>query len=112
MSDALLFFPEICVLISCLILFGISVADFSYNFVWRISVLLSGLVLAACLVTLTAQGQPFFPGIYAVDGFSQLLKLGIALGLSLTLLVSGISRASARAPASTCRFSCSSAPPA
>lgn len=89
MSDALLFFPEICVLISCLILFGISVADFSYNFVWRISVLLSGLVLAACLVTLTAQGQPFFPGIYAVDGFSQLLKLGIALGLSLTLLVSG-----------------------
>ncbi len=42
--------------------------------------------VGATLAFLGAEGEPFYPGIYAVDPFSQLLKLGVVVGLVLTLL--------------------------
>ncbi len=50
------------------------------------------MAVASTVVTalfLNAEGEPFFPGVYRVDAFSQVLKLGVVAGLLLTLLAAG-----------------------
>ncbi len=54
----------------------------------RAATMLAALALSAAVWGLGQSGEPFFPGIYTVDAFSQLLKIGLALGLLLALLAS------------------------
>lgn len=89
MDDFLLFLPEAAALIAGLIGLILAASSASYRVVWAISVALGGVVLTATAMSLDASGSPFFAGIYQVDTFSQVLKLGIAGGLFLTLLCGG-----------------------
>ncbi len=89
MDDFLLFLPETAVLVAGLLTLLMSAFELSYRAVWRISLILAAAVVAVTAASLFAEGEPFFPGIYGVDIFSQLLKLGIAGGLFLTVLASG-----------------------
>lgn len=88
MGDLGLFLPELLVLLTALVAFIGSIAGVSYKTAWAATTLCAlGAVVASALM-LGAQGEPFFPGMYEVDLFSQLLKLGLTVGLALTLLVS------------------------
>ncbi len=88
MGDLSLFLPELMVLAAALVAFVGSIAAPGYRLVWALTTLLSlGAVVVTALM-LGAVGEPFFPGMYRVDLFSQLLKLGLTVGLFLTLLVS------------------------
>ncbi len=84
----MLFLPETVLLLSALLLFAASVMGSSAHERNQLSVLLAAGVAACCAMTIGASGQPFFPGIYEVDLFSQLAKLGIAVGLLLTMMLS------------------------
>ena len=64
---------------------------------WPASVVMAGAwVVATRSRGWVPQGEPFFPGIYRVDAFSQLLKLGIAAGLLLSILIAAQSGQRAR----------------
>lgn len=89
LNDVLLFLPEIAVLLAALVSLFLAAFAQSYRTTWAVSVMLAAGVLAVTCGSLFADGQPFFEGIYEVDAFSQVLKAGIAVGLLLTLLVSG-----------------------
>ena len=89
MGDLSLFAPEASVFVAALVAFALSAFGASDKTAWKVSVVMGLVVLGLTGAWLDAVGEPFFPGIYRVDLFSQLLKLGIALGLMLTLLVSG-----------------------
>jgi len=56
---------------------------------WRIGTLLAFVVVAVSVHGLSASGSPFYPGAYTVDLFSQLLKVTLAVGLALVMLLSG-----------------------
>jgi len=87
MNDVVLFVPEILCLAGALAAFGASVGGRSYKTVWLVSLLGALAAMAAALCTLGFSGEPFFPGIYRVDFFSQLLKVGLGGGLFLVLLL-------------------------
>ena len=89
MGDLTLLLPELLVLVAAFAAFALSALGASYKTNWAVTLLLAAGALGAAGVTLGAVGEPLFPGIYAVDAFSQVLKLGLALGLVLTLLASG-----------------------
>jgi NADH-quinone oxidoreductase subunit N len=94
-----LFLPETIILLGAIVAFVLSAILVPYRVTWGISVILAAVGVVTTLWYLDARGEPFFPGIYAVDALSQTLKLGIAGGLLLTLLVSsdlGSTRAGAR----------------
>ncbi len=84
-----LFLPEAMVLLGALVAFALSAFDAPARMTWRASVLLCAAALGVLATSLFQTGEPFFPGIYRVDVYSQLLKLGIVVGLFLTLLISG-----------------------
>ena len=88
MGDLTLFLPEATVLLGVLVLFMLSAFDVSYQRAWMAGVALAAAGIATTAVYLFAYGDPFFPGVYRVDAFSQLLKLGITVALGLTVLVS------------------------
>lgn len=83
-----LFLPELTLLLGALGLFAVAVVSGSAAATWRASVVAALLTVVAAILALGARGEPFFPGIYRVDGFSQVLKLGLATGLFLVTLVS------------------------
>ncbi|MBT3604107.1 MAG: NADH-quinone oxidoreductase subunit N [Candidatus Latescibacteria bacterium] len=80
MENAILFAPEIVCLIMGLILFFSTVFNASHPTVYALSIFTGVLALAASIYTLPLSGEPFFPGIYKVDFFSQLIKTALALG--------------------------------
>lgn len=87
-DDLVLLLPELFVLAAALTAFIGSTFASVRRGAWLLTTLLSlGAVVMAAL-TLHKTGEPFFPGIYRVDLFSQLVKLGLGLGLFLTLLTS------------------------
>ncbi len=88
MGDLTLFLPELFVLLTVLVAFLGSVFVSRYKVVWALTTACALGAVVASALTLGAQGEPFFPGMYRVDLFSQLMKLGLAAGLALTLLVS------------------------
>ncbi|MCG8420177.1 MAG: NADH-quinone oxidoreductase subunit N [Proteobacteria bacterium] len=88
MDDFLLFGPEVTVLVAALITLLMATTEVSYRMLWSVSIALSAAVLVVTAASMGGDGEPFFPGIYRVDRFSQLLKLGIAAGLLASLLVS------------------------
>lgn len=89
MGDLYLFLPETAVLFGALVAFALSVFDASAKTAWRASTFVAAIVVSVTASMLFEQGEPFFPKIYRVDLMSQLLKLGIGVGLFFTLLVSG-----------------------
>lgn len=89
LNDFLLFLPEASALLGALITLLFAAFCTSYRTTWAVSVMLAAGVLAVTCASLYQEGIPFFEGIYHVDAFSQLLKVGIAVGLLLTLLASG-----------------------
>ncbi|PKN57964.1 MAG: NADH-quinone oxidoreductase subunit N [Deltaproteobacteria bacterium HGW-Deltaproteobacteria-14] len=88
MGDLTLFLPEAVVLLAALVAFAMSAFARSYRAVWYATTFMSLAAVAVCIASMGFHGEPFFPGIYRVDLFSQLLKLGLTIGLALTLLVS------------------------
>ncbi|MHC5004789.1 MAG: NADH-quinone oxidoreductase subunit N [Planctomycetota bacterium] len=86
MGDLTLFTPEATIFLGALVAFVLSVIGTPYRASWMAGVVMAGLGVAASIAWLGAEGEPFFPGIYRVDAFSQLLKLGITVGLLLSIL--------------------------
>lgn len=89
MGDLSLFVPELVALLGVLVAFTASVLKLSPRTVWGASLVMALAATATTVAYLGAVGEPFFPGVYRVDAFSQLLKVGVLLGLLLTLMVSG-----------------------
>ena len=88
MADAVLFLPETVCLVVALLLLLAPLLSLRYRTAW-IAALVGGVgAVAACLWTLHLEGEPFFPGIYRVDFFSQLVKTFLALGYVLAVVVS------------------------
>jgi NADH-quinone oxidoreductase subunit N len=88
MADALLFAPEIALIATGLLLFFCPVFETKYSTAWALALLGGLLSLAAALWTLGQNGEPFAPGIYRVDYFSQLIKAALALGFVLVVAIS------------------------
>lgn len=73
-----LFLPETICLLGALALFAAQVTGARYGITWGLA-LLSGLAaMAATVWTWTMAGEPFYPGIYQVDFFSQFIKTILA----------------------------------
>lgn len=89
MGDLTLFLPEAVILLGALFAFVLSVVGAPYRLNWIVSLCVAAIGFGVTLAYLGAAGEPFFPGIYRVDAFSQVLKLGIVGGLLLTLLAAG-----------------------
>lgn len=88
MGDLKLFLPEAVVLAAALVAFVMSIFTERYRNIWAATTVMAFAAVAAAIVGFNFVGEPFFAGIYRVDRFSQLLKLGLTIGLALTLLVS------------------------
>lgn len=80
MENALLFAPEIICLLMGLILFFCPVLKASHRTVYGLSILTGLILLATSIYTLPLNGEPFFPNIYKIDFFSQLIKVALSLG--------------------------------
>lgn len=87
-QDFMAFLPEATLLFGTLALFAVGVITNDERASWRTAVVVALLTLGAAAFSLPQRGEPFFPGIYRVDAFSQVLKLGLAVGLLLVTLVS------------------------
>ena len=90
MVDVSLFLPELVFLVMAVFLFFAPVCSLRYGTTWAMAVVAAIAAVAACLWTWPLTGEPFAPGIYRVDFFSQLMKTGLALTY---VLVVGIGRA-------------------
>ena len=75
MSDVLLFAPELVLLLFALALFCCPLFELSYRLTRQLALVSGVAALAACLWTLDMTGEPFSPGIYRVDFFSQSMKI-------------------------------------
>ena len=74
MADVLLFLPEIVCLVMALLLFFAPVCSLRYGTAWGVAVFAGIAATAASLYTWPLSGEPFFPGIYRVDFFSQFIN--------------------------------------
>jgi len=88
----MMFMPELLIAVGALVtlgvsMFGSSTAVAVETALWFV-VMSAAALLSSFHLTMEA-GEPFFPGIYQVDAFSQLLKLGILVGAGLVLGGSG-----------------------
>jgi len=88
MSDALLFAPEIVLIATGLLLFFCPIFETSYRTTWLLALLGGALALTAAFWTFGSTGEPFAPGIYRVDFFSQYAKAALALGYLLVVAIS------------------------
>ncbi len=86
MGNLALFIPEAVVLGSALIIFAMMAFGAGWRTIRITSIVLTLGAMVAQFIHLRTEGQPFFPDIYQVDAFSQVLKIGILVGLLLTLL--------------------------
>ncbi|MCC5877298.1 MAG: NADH-quinone oxidoreductase subunit N [Candidatus Sumerlaeia bacterium] len=88
MANVLLILPELTIFLAAILVFKCLILGLSVLHVWRVAFAGSLLGLGACLITLGMTGEPFHPGIYRVDLFSQLMKTVIAAALVLVLVLS------------------------
>ena len=89
MGNLELFIPELTVLLGAFAVFVLSVMGGTQRASWLLSVVMASAGVVATAFYLNRSGEPFYPGIYTVDAFSQVLKLGIVVALLLTVLISG-----------------------
>lgn len=85
MSSFVLFLPETLLLLGALGSLVFSLADRSERAAWVWALAWGTGSLGAAAAGLGADGEPFFPGIYRVDLFSQLVKTGLAFGYVVAL---------------------------
>jgi NADH-quinone oxidoreductase subunit N len=90
-ADVMLFLPEAVVLLGALTVFILPLLGVASRACWVTASLASLVAVAASAWGLGLEGEPFAPGVYRVDVFSQLLKLGLTSGLALVALL-GIER--------------------
>jgi NADH-quinone oxidoreductase subunit N len=88
MTSLLLFGPEAVCLLVALVLFFCSVFEARYATTWLVALIGSLAVCAVAILVLPVRGEPFSPGIYKADFFSQLVKVALAAGLLLTIIAS------------------------
>lgn len=81
----MLFIPELLLLIGSLVLFGVSLGEDKEQMAHNVALGLSVVVSLLCLATLGQKGSLFFDA-YSIDLFSQLFKLGIALGMTAVVI--------------------------
>ena len=89
MGDMQLFLPETVCLLGALLLFGAQVSGARYGVVWGLALLSGVVAIATSVWTWSLAGEPFFPGIYQVDFFSQFVKTIIAGGFVFVAAISG-----------------------
>ena len=82
-----LFLPELFLLLSCLVIFLLTLGKMSSSTVRNITAALSVITFLICAASLKLEGDLFFRS-YRVDLFSQIFKLCIAGGVALLLLFS------------------------
>jgi NADH-quinone oxidoreductase subunit N len=82
------FLPELVLLLGALALFVVSLGDGRAPAARRLALGLGAATILAAVAALPAQAV-LFDGAYRVDGFSQWLKLVLALGYLLVVLQSG-----------------------
>ena len=82
-----LFFPELFLLLSCLVIFLLTLGKMSSSTVRSITAALSIIAFLICAGSLRLEGDLFFQA-YRIDLFSQLFKLMITGGVTLLLLFS------------------------
>ncbi|MFP6643645.1 MAG: NADH-quinone oxidoreductase subunit N [Candidatus Latescibacterota bacterium] len=89
MSDMALFLPETVCLLGALVLFCAQVFGARYGVVWGLALLSGVAAVVASVWTWPLAGEPFFPGVYRVDFFSQFVKAIIAGGFLFVAAISG-----------------------
>jgi NADH-quinone oxidoreductase subunit N len=89
MGNPELFAPEFCLLLGALLVFACTAIGVSQRTTWLLSMVAALATVVTCAYYLSAEGEPFFPGIYKVDAFSQVFKLGISIALALGIAISG-----------------------
>jgi NADH-quinone oxidoreductase subunit N len=87
MMKMALFFPELFLLLSCLVIFLLTLGKMSSSTVRNLTAALSIVAFLICLGSLRLEGDLFFK-TYRIDLFSQLFKLMITGGVAVLLLFS------------------------
>jgi len=82
-----LFFPELFLLLSCLVIFLLTLGKMSSSTVRNLTAALSIVAFLICFGSLKLEGELFFKA-YRIDLFSQLFKLVITGGVAVLLLFS------------------------
>ena len=82
-----LFLPELFLLLSCLVIFILTLGKSSSSTVRSITAALSVIAFLICAASLKLEGDLFFK-TYRIDLFSQFFKLAITGGLAVLLLFS------------------------
>ena len=82
-----LFFPELFLLLSCLVIFLLTLGKMSSSTVRNITAALSVIAFLICAGSLRLEGYLFYEA-YRIDLFSQLFKLLISGGVAVLLLFS------------------------
>lgn len=82
-----LFIPELFLLLSCLVVFLMTLGSSGGRQARNITAALAIIFTLICFASLKLDGELFY-GAYRVDFFSQIFKLLIGLGLSILLLFS------------------------
>ncbi|MBX3730202.1 MAG: NADH-quinone oxidoreductase subunit N [Candidatus Sumerlaeia bacterium] len=89
MDNFVLFLPETLALLTALAVFLLPIAGASHRAAWGTAIGGGLAMLVAATATLSMTGEPFFPGIYHVDFFSQAMKVIFSAGLVLVLMLGG-----------------------
>ena len=87
MMKMALFFPELFLLLSCLVIFLLTLGRMSSSTVRSITAALSIIAFLICGASLRLEGDLFY-NVYRIDLFSQLFKLLITGGIAVLLLFS------------------------
>jgi NADH-quinone oxidoreductase subunit N len=87
MMKMALFFPELFLLLSCLVIFLLTLGRMSSSTVRNITAALSVITFLICAGSLRLEGDLFYKA-YRIDLFSQLFKLVITGGVAVLLLFS------------------------
>jgi len=87
MMKMALFFPELFLLLSCLVIFLLTLGKMSSSTVRNITAALSVIAFLICAGSLRLEGDLFFKA-YRIDLFSQFFKLVITGGVAVLLLFS------------------------
>tara|TARA_R110002096_G_scaffold434832_1_gene658130 strand:- start:136166 stop:137572 length:1407 start_codon:yes stop_codon:yes gene_type:complete len=99
MNQPELFCPEFALLLGALLSFACTAIGTTTRVAWLVSITVALIAVGTSAVALSYQGQPFDAGMYSVDAFSQVLKLGISVALAFAIAISqrqDSTRASAR----------------
>ena len=87
MNHPELFCPEFALLLGALLSFACAAIGTTTRTAWLVSLACALIAVGTSALALPYQGQPFEAGIYTVDAFSQVLKLGISVALAFAIAI-------------------------